>query len=169
MRLKHISTQSEMLKSIYLHGPVTHFNCEIKCINEKPLSALTVVMLSWKEPGTGHPRPPWVQAPQLPGLGSVPSRGVPGASPERSEEPPGLPLPSPRLRARPRIHVRRSIVAPASSSNGLCQSEQPREQSEQEAAAGPKLQKLLLGALGLREGRAPSMQCPPCCLGTSQT
>lgn len=122
-----------------------------------------------QEPGTGHPRPPWVQAPQLPGLGSVPSRGVPGASPERSEEPPGLPLPSPRLRARPRIHVRRSIVAPAFSSNGLCQSEQPREQSEQEAAAGPKLQKLLLGALGLREGRAPSMQCPPCCLGTSQT
>lgn len=122
-----------------------------------------------QEPGKGHWRFPWVQAPQLPGLGSVPSRGVPGASPEHSKGPPGLPLPSPRLRARLRIHVRRSIVAPAFSSNGLCQSEQPREQSEQEAAAGPKMQKLLLGALGLPEGRCPSMQCPSYCLGTSQT
>lgn len=46
-----------------------------------------------QEPGNGHWRFPWVQAPQLPGLGSVPSRGVPGASPEHSKGPPGLPCP----------------------------------------------------------------------------
>lgn len=45
--LKHVSTQSKMLKLIYLHVPVTHSNCEVKCINEKPLSTVTVVMLTW--------------------------------------------------------------------------------------------------------------------------
>lgn len=43
--LKHISTQSKMLKFIYLHVPKPHFNCEVKCINEKPLSTLTVILM----------------------------------------------------------------------------------------------------------------------------
>lgn len=88
-----------------------------------------------------------------PGLRLPSSRGWAQCPPRRSLGPACPRLPH-AWGPRPRIHLRRSIVAPAFSSHGLCQAEQPREQSEREVWASPELQKLLQGALGLREGRA---------------
>lgn len=95
-------------------------------------------MRGWRGAGAGGDRPP-THPPAARGLLAFPSPGGHG----------------------PAFVSDGSIVAPDFSSNCLCQAERPREQSKQEAAAGPKLEKRLLGAPGFREGRAQPTQRRP--------
>lgn len=111
-----------------------------------------------REPGKGHARRPL-------------SAGAPCLRGRRGAEP--LPTggqgghrPSPRGHG-PAFTSEGSIVAPDFSSNCFCQAEQPRESLKREAA-GPKLEKLLLGTVGFGEGWVQPMQRPPSCPGTSQ-
>lgn len=114
---------------------------------------------------SGSPAPPFLQPGSVCRAGGVPGAG--GASPARPPAARGLlAFPSPGGHG-PAFVSDGSIVAPDFSSNCLCQAEQPREQLKQEAAAGPKLEKRLLGAPGFREGRAQPTQRRPCCSGTS--